>query len=128
MGKLTAEQKAREYNRGQKAASEGRSRSWSEPWAYPLESNQHYEERREAFNQGYGIIRHHAHVCPAISSVISAKPARVQALLRPYAFSVSAKIKRAPLQRGPPGSQALTARTKAARPPGHVFSCTQRVH
>src|SRR5262245_46451077 len=39
-----------------KAAREGRSRSWSEPWAYPFESNQHYEERREAFNQGYGII------------------------------------------------------------------------
>ena len=56
MGKLTAEQKVREYNRGQKAASEGRSRSWSEPWAYPFESDQHYEERREAFNQGYGII------------------------------------------------------------------------
>jgi hypothetical protein len=48
MGKLTAEQKVREYNRGQKAASEGRSRSWSEPWAYPFESDQHYEERREA--------------------------------------------------------------------------------
>jgi hypothetical protein len=56
MGKLTAEQKVREHNRGQKAASEGRSRSWSEPWAYPFESDQHYEERREAFNQGYGII------------------------------------------------------------------------
>jgi hypothetical protein len=28
MGKLTAEQKVREYNRGQKAATEGRSRSW----------------------------------------------------------------------------------------------------
>ena len=56
MGKLTAEQKMHEYNRGQKAASEGQSRSWSEPWAYPFESNQHYEERREAFNQGYGII------------------------------------------------------------------------
>ena len=56
MGKLTAEQKMREYNRGQKAAREGRSRSWSEPWAYPFESNQHYEERREAFNGGYGII------------------------------------------------------------------------
>jgi hypothetical protein len=50
MGKLTAEQKVREYNRGQKAAREGRSRSWSEPWAYPFESNQ------EAFNQGYGIL------------------------------------------------------------------------
>jgi hypothetical protein len=56
MGKLTAGQKVREHNRGQKAASEGRSRSWSEPWAYPFESDQHYEERREAFNQGYGII------------------------------------------------------------------------
>jgi hypothetical protein len=56
MGKLTAEQTVREYNRGQKAASEGRSRSWSEPWAYPFESGQHYEERRGAFNQGYGII------------------------------------------------------------------------
>ena len=55
MGKLTAEQKVREYNRGQKAAREGRSRSWSEPWAYPFESNQRYEERREAFNQGYEI-------------------------------------------------------------------------
>jgi hypothetical protein len=54
MGKLTAEQKVREYNRGQ--TREGRSRSWSEPWAYPFESNQRYEERREAFNQGYGII------------------------------------------------------------------------
>jgi hypothetical protein len=56
MGKLTAAQKVREYNRGQKAARECRSRSWSEPWAYPFESEQHYEERREAFNQGYGII------------------------------------------------------------------------
>jgi hypothetical protein len=56
MGNLTAEQKMREYNRGQKAAREGRSRSWSEPWAYPFESDQHYEERREAFNEGYGII------------------------------------------------------------------------
>jgi hypothetical protein len=56
MGKLTAEQKVREYDRGQKAAREGRSRSWSEPWAYPFESDQHYEERREAFNEGYGII------------------------------------------------------------------------
>ena len=56
MGKLTAEQTVREYNRGQKAASEGRPRSWSEPWAYPFESDQHYEGRREAFNQGYGII------------------------------------------------------------------------
>jgi hypothetical protein len=38
MGKLTAEQRVREYNRGQKAAREARSRSWSEPWAYPFES------------------------------------------------------------------------------------------
>ena len=56
MGKLTAEQKLREYNCGQKAASEGRSHSSSEPRPYPFESDQHYEERREAFNQGYGII------------------------------------------------------------------------
>jgi hypothetical protein len=56
MGKLTAEQKLREYNRGQKAASECRSRSSSEPWAHLFESDQHYEERRDAFNQGYGII------------------------------------------------------------------------
>ena len=55
MGKLTAEQKAREYNRGQKAASERRPRSWSEPRAYPFESDEHYEERRDAFNEGYGI-------------------------------------------------------------------------
>jgi hypothetical protein len=55
MGKLTVKQKVREHDRGQKAASEGRSRSWSEPWAYPFESDEHYEERREAFNQGYGI-------------------------------------------------------------------------
>ena len=56
MGKLTAEQKVREYNRGQKAAREGRSHSSSEPCPHPFESDQHYEERREAFNQGYGII------------------------------------------------------------------------
>jgi hypothetical protein len=56
MGKLTVEQKVREHDRGQKAAKEGRPRSWSEPWAYPFESDDHYEERREAFNQGYGII------------------------------------------------------------------------
>jgi hypothetical protein len=56
MGKLTVEQKVREHDRGQKAANEGRPRSWSEPWAYPFESDEHYEERREAFNQGYGII------------------------------------------------------------------------
>jgi hypothetical protein len=29
----------KQYNRGQKAAREGRSRSWSEPWAYPFESD-----------------------------------------------------------------------------------------
>jgi hypothetical protein len=56
MGKLTVEQKILEHGRGQKAAREGRPRSWSEPWAYPFESDEHYEERREAFNQGYGII------------------------------------------------------------------------
>jgi hypothetical protein len=53
MGKLTAEQNVREYNRGQKAAREGRSRYWSEPWACPFESNQHYEARAEAFGEGY---------------------------------------------------------------------------
>ena len=53
MGKLTVEQKVHEYNRGKKAASEGRPRSRGEPWAYPFESDEHYEERREAFNQGY---------------------------------------------------------------------------
>jgi hypothetical protein len=53
MGKLTVEQKTRERERGQKAAREGRPRSWSEPWAYPLESDEHYEERREAFNQSF---------------------------------------------------------------------------
>jgi hypothetical protein len=31
LSKLTAEQKVREYNRGQKAAKNGRSRYWSEP-------------------------------------------------------------------------------------------------
>jgi predicted nucleic acid-binding Zn ribbon protein len=34
MGKLTVEQKVREHDRGQKAAREGRPRSWSEPWAF----------------------------------------------------------------------------------------------
>ena len=53
MGKLTAEQKVHEYNRGQKAAREGRSRYWSEPSAYPFESDEHYEGRAEAFGQGY---------------------------------------------------------------------------
>jgi len=56
MGKLTVEQKMREHDRGQKAAREGRPRSGSEPWAYPFESDEHYEERREAFSQGYGVI------------------------------------------------------------------------
>ena len=55
MDKLTAEQKAREYNRGQKAAREGRSRYWSEPSAYPFESTQHYEARAEAFGEGCEI-------------------------------------------------------------------------
>jgi hypothetical protein len=71
MGNLTAEQKMREYNRGQKAAREGRSRSWSEPWAYPFESDQHYEERREAFNQGYGIIS--ASICPRLKKSIACR-------------------------------------------------------
>ena len=53
MGKLTTEQKTREYNRGQRAAWEGRSRYWSDPSAYPFESDDHYEGRLEAFNQGY---------------------------------------------------------------------------
>ena len=53
MRKLTAEQKVREYNRGQKAAKEGRSRYWSEPSAYPFESDEHYQGRTEAFDQGY---------------------------------------------------------------------------
>jgi len=51
MGKLTAEQKLREYNRGQRTAREGRPRS--EPSAYPFESNQHYDGRSEAYGQGY---------------------------------------------------------------------------
>jgi hypothetical protein len=53
LSKLTAEQKVREYNRGQKAAKNGRSRYWSEPSAYPLESDEHYQGRTEAFDQGY---------------------------------------------------------------------------
>jgi hypothetical protein len=53
MSKLTAEQKVREYNRGQKAAKKGRSRYWSEPSAYPFESDEHYQGRTEAFDQGY---------------------------------------------------------------------------
>ena len=53
MDKLTPEETARELNRGQKAVNEGRSRYWSEPWAYPFESNEHYESRREAFGQGF---------------------------------------------------------------------------
>jgi len=36
-----------------KAAREGRSRYWSEPWAYPFESDEHYAERRQAFEQAY---------------------------------------------------------------------------
>jgi hypothetical protein len=53
MGTLTADQKVREYNRGQKAAREGRWRYWSEPSAYPFESDEHYEGRAGAFDQGY---------------------------------------------------------------------------
>jgi hypothetical protein len=53
MGILTPEETVREHNRGNKAAGEGRSRYWSEPWAYPFESDEHYEGRREAFEHGY---------------------------------------------------------------------------
>ena len=53
MGKLTTDEAMREHNRGKKAVGEGRSRYWSEPWAYPFESNKHYEERRQAFERGY---------------------------------------------------------------------------
>jgi hypothetical protein len=53
MGKLTTEEAVREHNRGKKAVGEGRSRYWSEPWAYPFESDEHYEERRQAFEWGY---------------------------------------------------------------------------
>jgi hypothetical protein len=53
MGTLTAEQKLCEYNRGQKAARDGRSRYWSQPSAYPFESDERYEGRAEAFGRGY---------------------------------------------------------------------------
>jgi hypothetical protein len=53
MAKLTPEETVHEHNRGKKAVGEGRSRYWSEPWAYPFESDEHYEERRQAFEQGY---------------------------------------------------------------------------
>ena len=53
MGTLTPEQKMHKYNRGLKAAKEGRSRYWSEPSAYPFESNRHYEGRAGAFDRGY---------------------------------------------------------------------------
>jgi hypothetical protein len=53
MGTLTPKATAREHNRGQKAGSEGRSRYWSEPWAYPFESDEHYEGRRLAFEHGF---------------------------------------------------------------------------
>ena len=56
MGKLRPEETVREHNRGRKAIDEGRSRYWSEPWAYPFESNEHYELRRQAFEQGYGQV------------------------------------------------------------------------
>ena len=60
MDKLTSEETMRERNRG-RAVGEGRSRYWSEPWAYPFESEEHYELRRQAFEQGYGPLnlRHH---------------------------------------------------------------------
>jgi hypothetical protein len=72
MGKLTAEQKVREYNRGQKAASEGRSRSWSEPWAYPFESDQHYGTQR-GIQPGLWNNRRDARVCPTTSSVMTVR-------------------------------------------------------
>jgi len=53
MGKLTSKETVREHDRGKKAARDRRSRYWSEPWAYPFESDEHYEERRQAFEQGY---------------------------------------------------------------------------
>jgi hypothetical protein len=34
MGTLTPEETVREHNRGRKAAGDGRSRYWCEPWAY----------------------------------------------------------------------------------------------
>ena len=43
---LTAEQKVREYNRGQKAAKKGRSLYWSDPSAYPFESDEPYQGRK----------------------------------------------------------------------------------
>jgi hypothetical protein len=53
MGKLTPVETVRERDRGKKAAAEGRARCWSEPWAYPFESEEHYEGRRDAFEQGF---------------------------------------------------------------------------
>jgi hypothetical protein len=53
MGTLTLAETVREHNRGKKAAGDGRSRYWSEPWAYPFESDDHYEARRQAFEQGF---------------------------------------------------------------------------
>ena len=44
--KLTAEQKVREYNRGQKAAKKGHSLCWSDPSAYPFESDELYQGRK----------------------------------------------------------------------------------
>ena len=44
--RLTAEQKVREYNRGQKAAKKGRSLYWSDPSAYPFESGEPYQGRK----------------------------------------------------------------------------------
>jgi hypothetical protein len=59
MGKLTADQKTRAYNRGQNAAKKGHSRYWSEPSAYPFESDEHYQGRTEAFDRGYADQRWH---------------------------------------------------------------------
>ena len=57
MGRLPLEERVREFHRGQKAAREDRSRVWSEPSAYPFESDEHYEGRREAFDQGFDEIK-----------------------------------------------------------------------
>ena len=38
-------------NRGQDDASNDRMRH--EPWAGPFESTEHYQERRDAYNDGY---------------------------------------------------------------------------
>ena len=68
MGKLTPEETVREHNRGRKAVDEGCSCYWSEPWAYPFESDELYVDRRSSratvisFNNTAKIrvkLRHH---------------------------------------------------------------------